>query len=90
MIRLVLNVRNTRSNVLTISAAQCFVAGVMQTTIGCGGTLGPGILCSAMVTISGVTTTTGIVYRVKIVLSDGAMFATSVIAGQVTRQTGVP
>jgi hypothetical protein len=87
---LVLNVRNTGTNILTMTTAQWFVAGVMQTGSGCTGTLNPGRLCTETIPLSGVTATAGIVYVVKIVLSDGAMFSTSAIAGQVTGQTGVP
>jgi hypothetical protein len=89
--QLVLNVRNTGNNLLTMSSAQWFVAGVLQTTPSgsCSGTLSPGVLCSATVNINGVTVSSGIVYVVKIVLSDGATFSTSAIAGQVTGQTGV-
>jgi hypothetical protein len=88
---LVLNVRNTGTNTLTMTTAQWFVAGAMQTNgSGCTGTLNPGILCTETINpLTGVTPTAGIVYVVKIVLSDGAIFATSAIAGQVTGQTGV-
>jgi hypothetical protein len=87
---LVLNVRNTGTNILTMTTAQWFLAGVLQTTAsGCTGTLSPGVLCTETITVSGVTPAAGIVYVVKVVLSDGAIFATSAIAGQVTGQTGV-
>jgi len=88
---LVLNVRNTGTNVLNMSLAHWFVGGVMQTTVsGCVSTLSPGVSCAATITVSGLTMTAGIVYVVKIVLRDGAVFGTSAIAGQVTGQTGVP
>ena len=90
---LMLNVRNTGTDVLTMSSAQWFVGGVMQTTVslsGCPSSLSPGALCVATITVSGMTATAGIVYVVKIVLRDGAIFGASVIAGQVTGQTGVP
>jgi hypothetical protein len=90
---LVVNVRNTGTDVLTMSSAQWFVGGVMQTTVslsGCPSSLSPGALCVATITVSGMTATAGIVYVVKIVLRDGAIFGASVIAGQVTGQTGVP
>jgi len=83
-------VRNIGTNVLTLSTAHWFVAGVMQTTQGCSVTLNPGISCTAKITITGVTVSAGIMYVVKIVLSDGAVFAASLIAGQVTGQTGIP
>ena len=92
---LILNVRNVGADVLTMSSAQWFVAGVLQTpaSSGCavlsGGTLSPGISCAATITISGVTISTGIVYVVKVVLSDGATFSVYAIAGQVTGQMGV-
>lgn len=87
---LVLNVRNTGANILTMTTAQWFVAGIMQNNgSGCSGTLSPGILCTETMPLSGVTPTAGIMYVVKIVLSDGAIFATSAIAGQVTGQSGV-
>jgi len=92
---LVLNIRNIGTNILTISSAQWFVAGASQTLTsgGCtalsGGTLSPGASCAATITISGVTVSSGIVYVVKIVLSDGAIFSTLAIAGEVTGQTGV-
>ena len=88
---LVLNVRNVGTNILTMSTAQWFVAGVLQTNLSgsCSGTLNPGSLCAETITISGVTVTAGIVYVVKIGLSDGAIFAISAIAGQVTGQMGV-
>jgi hypothetical protein len=86
---LVLNVRNTGTDVLTMSSAQWFVGGVMETPpSGCSTNLSPGVLCVATITVSGFSP--GIVYVVKIVLSDGAIFGTSAIAGQVTGQTGVP
>ena len=85
---LILNVRNVGTNVLTITTAHWFVGGVMQTGgSGCTGTLSPGILCTQTIPLTGATPTAGIVYVVKIVLSDGATFATSAIAGQVTGQT---
>lgn len=88
--RLVLNVRNTGTNVLTMSSANWLVAGVMQASAsGCPATLSPGVSCAETITLSGFTATTGIVYVIKIVLSDGAIFATSAIAGQVTGQTGL-
>ena len=87
---LVLNVRNTGVNVLTMNTAQWLVAGVVQTAVsGCGVTLAPGVLCAATITLSGVTVSSGIVYVVKIVLSDGSIFSTLAIAGQVTGETGV-
>jgi len=94
---LVLNLRNTGSNILTISTAQWFVAGVLQTSCTSGSTcscsssstLSPGLSCSETLTLSGVTITSGIVYVAKIVLSDGSIFSTSAIAGEVTGQTGV-
>ena len=87
---LVLNVRNTGTNVLNMSLAHWIVGGVMQTTVsGCVSTLSPGVSCAATITVS-PTVTAGIVYVVKIVLRDGAVFGTSAIAGQVTGQTGVP
>jgi len=87
---LVLNVRNTGVNVLTLNTAQWLVAGVLQTTVsGCSVTLAPGVLCAATITLSGVTVSSGIVYVVKIVLSDGSIFSTLAIAGQVTGETGV-
>jgi len=86
---LMLNVRNTGTDVLTMSSAQWFVGGVMETPpSGCSTSLSPGALCVATITVSGFTP--GIVYVVKIVLRDGAIFGTSAIAGQVTGQTGVP
>ena len=86
-----LTVRNTGTNVLTMSTANWFVGGVMQTTVaGCTSTLSPGISCTAKITLSGLTATAGVVYVVKIFLSDGAVFGTSAIAGQVSGQTGVP
>ena len=85
---LVLNVRNTGTDVLTMSSANWLVNGVAQTAVsGCSTTLTPGVLCTATITVSGFTATAGIVYVVKIVLMDGAIFATSAIAGQVTGQT---
>ncbi|HXZ90728.1 MAG TPA: hypothetical protein VEG61_06680 [Candidatus Dormibacteraeota bacterium] len=90
---LVLNVRNTGMDVLTMSSAHWFVGGVMQTNVsGCPATLTPTVspYCAETITVSGFTVTAGIVYVIKIVLSDGAIFATSAIAGQVTGQTGVP
>jgi len=93
---LVLNIRNVGANILTISSAQWFVAGVIQTplsTSSCmtlsGGTLSPGASCAAYITIGGVTVSSGMVYVVKVVLSDGATFSAYAIAGQVTGQTGV-
>lgn len=90
---LVLNVRNVGANVLTMSnaqsSAQWFVAGVLQTQSGCSGTLSPGVSCAATITITGVTVSNGFVYVVKVVLSDGAIFSASAIAGEVTGQTGV-
>jgi hypothetical protein len=84
-------VRNIGTNVLTMSTADWVVGGVVQTTVaGCPVTLAPGISCAEKITISGLTASSGIVYVVKVVLRDGAIFATSVIAGQVTGQTGVP
>jgi hypothetical protein len=83
-------VRNTGTNIVPIGTAQWFVAGVLQTTVAsCTGSLNPGIACTAKITVSGVTVTSGIVYVVKIILSDGAIFAASAIAGQVSGQTGV-
>lgn len=89
---LVLNVRNTGTNILTMTTAQWFVGGAIQTQgSGCTGGLSPGMLCTETITpLTGVTPTGGVVYVVKIVLSDGAIFSTSAIAGQVTGETGVP
>jgi len=88
---LILNVRNVGTNVLTMTTAHWFVAGVMQTGASgstCTGTLSPGVLCTETFNpLAGATPSAGIVYVVKIVLSDGATFATSAIAGQVTGQT---
>ena len=85
--------RNIGANVLTISSAQWFVAGVLQANpapVGCGATLNAnGASCTEKITLSGVTAASGIVYVIKIVLSDGSIFATSAIAGEVTGQTGV-
>jgi hypothetical protein len=85
-----LTVRNIGTNVLTLSSAHWFVGGIMETAVGCSVTLSPGISCTAKISITGLTVTYGIVYVVKIVLSDGAIFTTSAIAGQVTGQSGVP
>jgi hypothetical protein len=90
---LVLNVRNTGTDVLTLNTANWLVNGVMQPTgslSGCPATLTPGTSCAEAINPISGTVTNGIVYVVKIVLSDGAIFATSAIAGQVTGQTGVP
>jgi len=91
---LVLNVRNTGTDVLTMSSANWLVNGVMQPTSSlsgsCSGTLSPGLSCAETITIPAGSVSAGIVYVVKIVLSDGAVFATSAIAGEVTGQTGVP
>ena len=87
---LVLNVRNTGVNTLTMNTAQWLVAGVVQSPVStCGITLAPGASCAATITLSGVTVSSGIVYVVKIVLSDGSIFSTLAIAGQVTGETGV-
>jgi len=91
---LVLNIRNVGANILTITNAQWFVAGVLQTPQPSGcmllTTLSPGASFAATVlNISGVTISSGIVYVVKVVLSDGATFSAYAIAGQVTGQTGV-
>ena len=87
---LVLNVRNTGVNSLTMNTAQWLIAGVLQTAVsGCGVTLAPGVSCAATITLSGVTVSSGIVYVVKIVLSDGSIFSTLAIAGEVTGETGV-
>jgi hypothetical protein len=89
---LVLNVRNTGTDVLTMSSANWFVGGVMYTTVSgsCSTTLSPGVSCAETITVPSGSVTAGIVYVVKIVLRDGAIFSTSAIAGQVTGQTGVP
>ena len=89
---LVLNVRNTGTDILTMTSVQWFVGGALQTQgSGCTGSLNPGTLCTETITpLTGVTPTAGVVYVVKIVLSDGAMFSISAIAGQVSGQTGVP
>ena len=91
---LVLNVRNTGTDVLTLSSANWFVGGVMYTGINlsgsCSTSLSPGLSCAETITLPSGSVTAGIVYVVKIVLMDGAIFSTSAIAGQVTGQTGVP
>jgi hypothetical protein len=96
---LLLNVRNIGTNVLNFNSADWFVGGVkmsVSVTNPTGGTcttntaVSPGTLCLATATISGLTVNSGIVYVVKIVLRDGAIFSISAIAGQVTGQTGVP
>jgi hypothetical protein len=88
---LILNVRNIGTNALNIGSADYDVGGVKMTPSqsGCATTtaLAPGNLCVATVPISGLTASSGIVYVVKIVLSDGAIFSISAIAGQVTGQT---
>lgn len=85
------SIRNVGTNILTISTAHWFVGGVMQTAVsGCTTTLSPGIGCTEKITITQMTPAAGIVYVVKIVVSDGAIFSTLAIAGQVTGQTGVP
>jgi len=96
---LTLNVRNIGTTVLNLGTADWFVGGVrMSVTITnpTGGTcttntaVGPATLCVVTATISGLTVSSGIVYVVKIVLRDSAIFSISAIAGQVTGQTGVP
>ena len=90
---LVLNVRNTGTDVLTMRTANWFVGGAPETTpppSGCPATLSPGVSCPETITVPPGSVTAGIVYVVKIVLMDGAVFATSAIAGEVTGQTGVP
>jgi len=96
---LILNVRNIGTNVLNINSADWVVGGVRMTATlsnPTGGTctaftaVAPGTLCVATVNLSGLAASAGIVYVVKIVLSDGAIFSTLAIAGQVTGQTGVP
>lgn len=96
---LTLNVRNIGTNVLNIGSAYWFVGGVQMSTSvtnPAGGmcttltAVAPGTVCVATVTISGLTPNAGIVYVVKLVLSDGAIFSTLAIAGQVTGQSGVP
>ena len=89
---LVLNVRNVGNDGLTMSSANWFVGGFMYTTVSgsCSTTLSPGTSCAETINIPSGSVTAGIVYVVKIVLSDGAIFSTSAIAGQVTGQRGVP
>jgi hypothetical protein len=85
------SVRNVGTNMLTMSTAQWFVGGVIQTPqSGCAGTLSPGVECSVKINISQLTPAAGIVYVIKVVLADGAIFSTSAIAGEVTGQTGLP
>ena len=85
-----LTVRNIGTDVLTLSTADWFIGGVKQTpSAGCSVTLNPWASCSVTITITGLTVTYGVVYVVKIVLSDGAVFGTSAIAGQVSGQIGV-
>jgi hypothetical protein len=87
---LTLNVRNIASDVVNIGSADWFVGGIKQATVsGCTGTLAPGASCAEQITISGLTTSAGIVYVVRIVLADGSFFASSATAGQVTGQTGI-
>ena len=91
LLSLSLSVRNVGTNILTISTAQWFVGGIIQTNpYGCPATLSPGIGCTENINISQLTPVSGIVYLVKVVLSDGVIFSASAIAGQVTGQTGVP
>jgi len=91
LLTLNVSIRNVGTNILTISTAHWFVGGIMQTSLaGCPTTLSPGAGCTAKITISQLTPASGIVYVVKVVLSDGAIFSASAIAGQVTGQTGVP
>jgi hypothetical protein len=90
LLTLNVSIRNVGTNILTISTAHWFVGGIMQTAQGCSTTLSPGVGCTAKITISQLTPASGIVYVVKVVLSDGAIFSASAIAGQVTGQTGVP
>jgi len=85
------SIRNVGTDILTINTADWYVGGIPQTIVaGCAATLSPGAACTEKITLSQLTPSAGIVYVVKVVLRDGAVFYASAIAGQVTGQTGLP
>ena len=95
--RLVLNVRNVGTSSLNFATADWFVGGVrmgVSVTNPSGGTcsststVSPNTLCIAALTISGLTVSSGAVYTARVIFSDGSTFSTSLIAGQVTGETG--
>lgn len=79
---LVLNVRNVGATVLNMLQADYFVNGVASTFAAtCTATLQPQASCIISLTVPG-TITNGEAYPVKIVVSDGAVFAYSAVCGE--------
>jgi len=75
---LTLNLRNTGSSSVTVD--KVYVAGTSMTFSGTT-TIDPGVSATVTVTISGLSTTPGTAYTIKIVTKTGGVFSYSCIYG---------